>query len=357
MWEKLRFVASTVLSVSKIEDIVVLVVLYKVILAKFRFNIRLQHFCSYKLASKPVSGYKEYMQKREIESLQKIVNSEESRVLLDNKILFNLKCNEYGLPTVPVYAVLTPTQSEGTMNGIPIIRDGDHLLEILKNDNRRSLIFKKMAGSHGEGVMAFWISRGRVHSHSSLEQEPQRFLDSLRATKSTYILQPKVQQHDALLPIMTNGLGTLRVVTTSLDRSIKIDFICLKIPVGKNISDNINGGGTGNLLADIDLESGTIGVVLAGAKDNEYIVTEVYKHPTTRVLLKGMQLPNWPDLKELALVAASKFSGLRTIGWDIALTQNGPILIEGNWRYDIDLLQMSSQRGLRSEVLANLGMV
>jgi hypothetical protein len=60
----------------------------------------------------------------------------------------------------------------------------------------------------------------------------------------------------------------------------------------------------------------------------------------------GFQLPDWSDTKDLALKAAAAFPWARAIGWDIGLSDRGPILIEGNERWSPSLIQMPSDRGL-----------
>ncbi|MBN9282025.1 MAG: hypothetical protein J0H37_07220, partial [Hyphomicrobium denitrificans] len=50
--------------------------------------------------------------------------------------------------------------------------------------------------------------------------------------------------------------------------------------------------------------------------------------------LEGFRLPDWTLVTELALRAARTFLPLRTIGWDIALTPDGPVIVEGNRWWD-----------------------
>ena len=53
-------------------------------------------------------------------------------------------------------------------------------------------------------------------------------------------------------------------------------------------------------------------------------------HPDTGAPLVGIQLEGSEDVKALALEASRKFGFMGTIGWDIGLTRDGPVIIEGN---------------------------
>ena len=57
----------------------------------------------------------------------------------------------------------------------------------------------------------------------------------------------------------------------------------------------------------------------------------------------------WQELLEIALKGSMAFRELGTIGWDIALTEDGPCLIEGNARYGSDLHQVAMGRGQKAE--------
>ena len=51
-------------------------------------------------------------------------------------------------------------------------------------------------------------------------------------------------------------------------------------------------------------------------------------------------IPYWKESLETCLKAAKMVDGLGYVGWDIAVTPNGPVLIEGNHFPGHDILQM-----------------
>jgi hypothetical protein len=106
-----------------------------------------------------------------------------------------------------------------------------------------------------------------------------------------------------------------------------------KLIVGNHVSDNFMRGQNGNLMANVALESGVIGPGRMPAR-NGVGFDAVVLHPVTQLPLSGFQLPCWPEVCELARRAARLFSPLRTIGWDVALTPSGPVLVEGNRWWD-----------------------
>jgi hypothetical protein len=57
----------------------------------------------------------------------------------------------------------------------------------------------------------------------------------------------------------------------------------------------------------------------------------------------------WQELLEIVREGSIAFREIGTIGWDIALTEDGPCLIEGNARYGCDLHQVTMQRGQKTE--------
>ena len=48
----------------------------------------------------------------------------------------------------------------------------------------------------------------------------------------------------------------------------------------------------------------------------------------------------------MALRAAAAFCWSRSIGWDITITDRGPMLMEGNEQWSTPLIQMTAPHGL-----------
>ena len=68
--------------------------------------------------------------------------------------------------------------------------------------------------------------------------------------------------------------------------------------------------------------------------------------PGTNRPFVGYRLPCWNQLKQVALQAASAFPWARAIGWDIGISDRGPVIIEGNARWSPSLVQLPAPRGL-----------
>jgi hypothetical protein len=56
----------------------------------------------------------------------------------------------------------------------------------------------------------------------------------------------------------------------------------------------------------------------------------VTRHPDTGVLLDGHRLPGLADATAMACAFHREIGGLHTIGWDLALTGGGPMIVEAN---------------------------
>ena len=171
-----------------------------------------------------------------------------------------------------------------------------------------------------------------------------------------FLLQRALRPHAELQGIMPGAcLGTVRLVTIQVRGQIDIVFGCLKIPVGNNIADNFLAGKSGNLLAEIDLETGR--VWRAFGPDMQYpgVICERFQHPDSGIELPGYQFPHWGELVAAVKAGSSAFHELKTIGWDAALTEQGACLIEANSRYDCDLLQVATDRGLKGDLTCLLG--
>ena len=86
-------------------------------------------------------------------------------------------------------------------------------------------------------------------------------------------------------------------------------------------------------VAPIDVETGTLGQVTG---DQPECLSEWSdRHPVTEAMVAGRIVPLWQELAELAIKAHAMVPERVLIGWDMALTAEGPVLIEGNSFADV----------------------
>jgi hypothetical protein len=105
------------------------------------------------------------------------------------------------------------------------------------------------------------------------------------------------------------------------------------------VVDNFHAGG---ILAKVDLRTGVLGRATDGAMALGPGTGWCERHPQTGGQILGRRLPFWPEVLDLARRAhATAFSDHVLIGWDIAILDDGPRLVEGNKGPDLDLVQRS----------------
>jgi hypothetical protein len=113
-------------------------------------------------------------------------------------------------------------------------------------------------------------------------------------------------------------------------------FAIMRMPVGDAVADNFSAGG---IAAPIDVGSGRLGTGIR--KDARVMVAQVHRHPTTGTPIAGHAVPGWTD--GAALVCRAHAAAPRStpiVGWDLAFTDRGPVLVEGNNVPGINLIQM-----------------
>jgi hypothetical protein len=68
----------------------------------------------------------------------------------------------------------------------------------------------------------------------------------------------------------------------------------------------------------------------------------------------GRQIADWPALRDLALATHRLFRHRIVIGWDVALTTEGPMMIEGNSNMDVSFIQRAYREPIGRSRLGEL---
>ncbi|MEE1279889.1 MAG: sugar-transfer associated ATP-grasp domain-containing protein [Oscillospiraceae bacterium] len=141
-----------------------------------------------------------------------------------------------------------------------------------------------------------------------------------------------ILQHEKMNELFPRCVNTVRMVTITKNEKVNVVFCSIRIGAGDTIVDNLNSGG---MAALVDDESG---VITTAAADKNGVVFE--KHPDTGTAIRGFEIPYFKEGRELVERAALRVPEIGYVGWDIAFTPKGPLLIEGNHFPGHDIYQM-----------------
>ncbi|MDR1629710.1 MAG: hypothetical protein LBS36_05795 [Oscillospiraceae bacterium] len=160
-----------------------------------------------------------------------------------------------------------------------------------------------------------------------------------RLVREEAFIEELIRQNDAWGKLCPASINTLRVMTTAVNGKSEIIFAAARIGNGSNVADNFHQGGMAIL---VDMERGR----LTGTAFNKKLERFTH-HPLTGVKLDGYEIPFWKEIRQMCLKAALVNEGINLVGWDVAITNDGPLLIEGNRGPGWDLVQVLLGRGTK----------
>jgi hypothetical protein len=275
-----------------------------------------------------------FISKQRMLEAQLAVNPREFFDRTEDKLCFALFCAKHRLATPRILATIGATPS--LANTSEHLQGSADLLHFLQQASACELILKPTHGVHGQGILRLHCNEGQVCDDDGRTLAVRDLDIHLRsADYHSWLLQELLLPHAMLSALSgTPHVQTVRVVTILDDfGEAHIAAAWLRLIGGDAKFDNFNFGQSGNLLSTIDIASGRIMRTLAAGEDGLGLV-EVAVHPKTQHPFSSLSLPDWRDTQDLAKAAAMAFEPLVTIGWDIAITDKGPVLIEGNVTWD-----------------------
>lgn len=154
------------------------------------------------------------------------------------------------------------------------------------------------------------------------------------------ILEERIVQSEKTAVFNESSVNTVRFFTFKTKNGIEsMGFI--RTGRAGAVVDN---AGAGGVFATLDMQLGR--VISDGCDElgNHYVV-----HPTSRVPYVGFQLPDWDDAVALCNKTANLFPTVKYIGWDLAHTDKGWIIVEANMAGQL-VHQGSLRCGIKEEL-------
>lgn len=165
------------------------------------------------------------------------------------------------------------------------------------------------------------------------DKNPKEVYDALNSKKQ-FLLEERIKQNEQINKIYDGSINTLRIVTLNKNGNVQILFRAMRIGNNGKVVDNFNNGG---LMAVID-EDGVIRKPVLD-KDNKVYT----RHPMTNTEIVGFKIPRFNDVIDLCKKLALVTPELGLCGWDIAVTDNGLDVVEGNQIPGYDIYQSREQ--------------
>lgn len=203
-------------------------------------------------------------------------------------------------------------------------------------ESQQRIVVKPRYGAEGTGVEL--LDYGKA---------PEPTLEYLKrlADKGEFVLESVLAQHSEMAKFNPGSVNSIRMITIESKGSFEIIGAFFRMGNG-GVIDNFSAGG---MVAPVDLETGK---VVAGAitmdPTDERIVSI---HPLTQEAIIGHQIPCWDEAIGMVKHLCVEVGGDKSIGWDIAICPDGPVLIEANCTWGTFMLQLTRDRGMLEKLL------
>ncbi len=148
-----------------------------------------------------------------------------------------------------------------------------------------------------------------------------------------FLVEEEIKQNEKMSSLSPSSINTLRIVTVNYNGSVHLMYTLMRIGNGKTCVDNICSGG-------MYVRVGDDGVVHKPAfceATGEYYEA----HPVTGTRFCGFEVPMFNEAVEICKKAALKYPQVGYVGWDVAITPEKPVIVEGNTLPGYDMVQNS----------------
>lgn len=262
--------------------------------------------------------------------------------VLDDKVAFAAFFGGLGFPVIPTLALYAP-DGRGPLPGV--LRTAEALEAFLRHAGNYPLFGKPTGSLQSLGAASFESFDAATECLSSVNGQAVPLATYAAEVRehygSGYLFQRRLCPHPAFRSICGDRQATVRVVTIHCASGPEILRACWKIPSLAHAADNF--WRSGNMLGRLDLETGRVLRVVGGVG----LAQAVHEtHPGTGAQMTGFTLPQWARTRDLALEAHHAVGSMGLIGWDIATSEAGPVLVEGNPNPDFMLPQIADCRGM-----------
>ncbi|WP_179397160.1 sugar-transfer associated ATP-grasp domain-containing protein [Marinobacter sp. ANT_B65] len=257
------------------------------------------------------------------------INPTNSRSILYDKLLFKNKLHTKKIPTPRTIGYIgSKYRSEINIDYLTPQSIEKTFLE----KNIKEYIIKPANGTQGRGIFHATYNPKKEKKFSVGDQSFDTndffyFIEELSEIHKSndFIIEELVMSPCEIQSISPNAAPNIRIITLRTpDSNINITSASIRLGRKNSITSN---AGSGGIIGNIDINHGTImSCKTSSSSDGEFIS----HHPDTGHKLSGFTIPYWNRVLDECVKAAQFIDSVNSIGWDVLITDRGPVILEGN---------------------------
>lgn len=260
--------------------------------------------------------------------------STEYDILINDKILFHDIMESYNLPVPKLFFVFRNNKFYIKNR---VVSDSK-VNETIENITDDRIFAKRYRGGGGSGVFIFTKKENRYYdidnNKMSAEFIRQKYYNN------TILFEKQIIQEPVLRAFNPDTVNTLRVLVNR-NRNKDYQIISSAARFGKK-GDYMDNAAKGGIVVSLDIETGVLGEY----GERHYNLSKYFEHPDSKIAFKGVKIKQWVDAKKLVYKVMEYLPYYKIIAFDIATTDNGPVIIEINTGVGMKAVQMAKEKGI-----------
>ncbi|MDE1463036.1 sugar-transfer associated ATP-grasp domain-containing protein [Spartinivicinus poritis] len=317
MVQKIFDVTSSLNTFSKQNRVSFFYVLWRFIICYLK-GFGLKEFLSYPLLYEIPANLIRY---REYSIFEKRVNPRSTGIVEFDKWIQSCVWKANNIPHVKTYGFIGPRASVFHLGEQTLAnKEISDVLELIPCP----FVIKPAGGGHGDGfdIVEEYDQQSKTVQLRSGKRKNIEDFQREYFSKCDWIFQELVVQHETLSQINSSSVNTARILTATNEKG---EFLLLdgmmKFGTAGSMIDNMGAGGIGCHIDDNGKLSK--GYSVNGDKTFEC-------HPDSDISLTGITIPFYQEVIETVKSAHSCLPRPQFLGWDVAITSNGPVIVEVN---------------------------
>lgn len=299
-----------------------------------RYHLSPLEYYIYQLGKRDVdsSKLKEYLiTSWAVRELRPRLNSKLWETVLSNKVLFHQHMLRHNLPVAGFFGLFHPSYGYShTGEQLKTAADFQGLLQTIPG---QTIIVKPVDGFKGAGISKYTVGTdGRLTLDGKLFSVPDMVEKISKG--NGFLIEACLVNHAVIREYNPSSLNTCRIVTlVNKAGGCRVLFATARFGRVGSVADNWSAGG---VAVGVDVETGVMG---KGLILPQYGGEWVNQHPDSKVLFTGQMIPYWQETLDIVRQAALTLPWCHSIGWDVAITPEGPVIVEGNSQWNPSLGQ------------------